>query len=116
MERLDGSDWIDRENYRKKIVAPEGELEGEGTFMQVVEVPKGNHVPLHRHDTTEEVFYILQSGGRLVINGEELRPEEGDVIVCEPGDEHEVFNNSGQTFCILVFKINYEEDDTEWLE
>ncbi|MDY6788434.1 MAG: cupin domain-containing protein [Candidatus Nanohaloarchaea archaeon] len=114
MKNPKSSEWKEREDYRKKILADEEDLGSEGNLLQVVEVAPGNHVKPHFHEKTTEVFYILQSGGKLVIDGEEIAPEEGEVIVCEPGDVHEVFNDSDQVFRILVFKVGLEEEDTIW--
>jgi len=115
MRRPEGSDWLDRDSYRKRVLAFEEDIGSDGNLLQVVEIEPGDHVEPHRHHETEEVFYILQPGGTLVIEGEELRPDAGDVIICEPGDVHEVFNDTDGVFRILVFKVNLAEDDTEWL-
>lgn len=116
MKQPHPSDWIDREDYRKQILASQEDVNSDENYLQIVEIKPGNHVKPHAHETTQEVFYILQAGGTLIINGDEREPEKGDVIICEPGDVHEVINRSSQTFRILVFKMFYEEDDTVWLE
>ncbi len=114
MKRPESSEWKERDSYRKKILADEEDIGSEGNLVQAVEIAPGNHVKPHFHEKTTEVFYILQPGGRMVIDGEEIAPAEGEVIVCEPGDVHEVFNDSDQVFRILVFKADMEEDDTIW--
>lgn len=116
VKRLEPSEWKEREDYRKKILASEDDIGSEGNIVQIVEIAPGNHVKPHFHEETIEVFYILQPGGKLVIEDEEIEPEEGETIVCEPGDVHEVINDSNQEFRILVFKAEMEEDDTEWLD
>jgi len=45
---------------------------------------KGRHV--HTHDC--EVFIILQGRGVVQVDGEEHDLRAGDVVVCEPGEDH----------------------------
>lgn len=106
---------MDREDYWKQVLAGEDDI-GEGCLMQIVEVEPDNHIKPHYHEKTKEIFYILQPGGKLVIDDEEIEPDKGDVIICEPGDVHEVMNESEKMFVILVFKKDNTEDDTIWLD
>lgn len=46
----------------------------------IVALEPGEAPPLHKHDDTEQIFYILEGNGRLTIDGE---PETFDVA---PGD------------------------------
>jgi quercetin dioxygenase-like cupin family protein len=114
MKRPDPSEWKERDSYRKQILATEADIGFDGNLLQVVEIPPGEHVEPHFHRETEEVFYILQAGGAFVIDGTEIEPDEGEAIICEPGDVHEVRNGSDQVFRILVFKVNLTDDDTVW--
>ena len=109
------SEWKERDSYRKRILATEAEIGSEGNLLQVVEVPPGEHVEPHCHRETREVFYVQQAGGRFVIDGTEVTPTAGEVVVCEPGDVHEVYNESDEPFRILVFKADLAEDDTVWV-
>lgn len=115
MKRPEPSDWNERESYRKQILATEADIGSDGNLLQVVEIPPGEHVEPHYHRETTEVFYIQQAGGRLVIDGTEIKPDVGEVIVCEPGDVHEVMNELSEPFRILVYKVNLTDDDTVWV-
>ncbi len=106
--------WINKNNYRKKILADQDIL-GDGRIIQIVEVKPGNEVKTHRHKKTEEIFYILRPAGKIVINGDEVETRKEQILLCEAGDTHSVVNNSDETLRILVFKSNFVEDDTEWL-
>lgn len=114
MKQPDRTAWIDRDSYRKQILADQATMT-DGVYMQVVEIKPGEHVDPHYHEQTQETFYILHSGGRLVIDDAELVPEDGDVIICEPGDVHEVVNETETPFRILVVKTDAVDDDTVWL-
>ncbi|HNT34684.1 MAG TPA: cupin domain-containing protein [bacterium] len=62
------------------IVIDRSESRCSEVFVVVVEPHKGTH--LHKHEDTEQVFYVLSGNGRLEI-GQEKAPhtiEPGDVI------------------------------------
>jgi len=46
----------------------------------VVVIEPGKAPPLHKHDDTEQIFYVLEGQGRLEIG------EEGDEFAVRPGD------------------------------
>lgn len=58
----------------------------------VVELAPGEAPPLHQHDDTEQIFYILEGNGRL-----EIRPDTtpypvkpGDVVRIPPATLHRI--------------------------
>ncbi len=61
------------------------------SFISVME--PGEAPPLHKHDDTEQVFYVLSGRGRLIIGADsqdmgELNP--GDLVRIPPGTWHRV--------------------------
>lgn len=61
------------------------------SFISVME--PGEAPPLHKHDDTEQVFYVLSGRGRVVIGeGEEDMGEigPGDLVRIPPGTWHRV--------------------------
>ena len=111
---MKGSDWIEKEDYRKKVLARETQL-GDDKIIQIVEVDPGDHVKPHKHYSTREIYVIQQPGGRIRIEDKEYETEKDQVIVCEPGQVHEVINDSENTLRILVFKTGHTVNDTHWL-
>jgi len=58
----------------------------------VVELAPGEAPPLHQHDDTEQIFYILEGNGRLEI-GSETTPypvNPGDVVRIPPATRHAI--------------------------
>ncbi|MCK4670298.1 MAG: cupin domain-containing protein [Nanoarchaeota archaeon] len=45
---------------------------------------------------------------------EEFRCKLDDFFLCEPGDVHEIINDTPEDFVILIFKTNEEDDDIYW--
>jgi len=59
------------------------------SFFTVME--PGESQPLHKHDDTEQVFYVISGRGRLVIGADEQDMGEigpGDLVRIPPGTWH----------------------------
>jgi quercetin dioxygenase-like cupin family protein len=58
----------------------------------VVVINPGGAPPLHKHDDTEQVFYVLEGQGRLEIGGEseDFLVEPGDVVRIPPNIWHAI--------------------------
>ncbi len=66
--------------------------EAETSEVLVVVLEPGEAPPLHRHDDTEQIFYVLEGDGRLEI-GERLEPHHvgpGDVVRIPPHTLHRI--------------------------
>jgi mannose-6-phosphate isomerase-like protein (cupin superfamily) len=75
-------------------------------------LPGGSTTP-HRHEKTEEIYYILQGTGRMRV-GEELRDVcPGDAIAIPPGTRHEITNTGTEILKFLCCCAPaYEHEDT----
>lgn len=58
----------------------------------VVVIEPGKAPPLHKHDDTEQIFYVLEGQGRLEIgaNGDEYPVKPGDVVRIPPATLHAI--------------------------
>ena len=58
----------------------------------IVVIRPGGAPPLHQHDDTEQIFYVLEGRGRLEIGeeSEEFLVEPGDVVRIPPGTLHTI--------------------------
>ena len=68
-----------------------GRDHGSGVSFFLVDNEPGQGPRLHRHPYTET--WIVQAGNALfVADGEEVRPDVGDVLVVSPGTAHKFVN------------------------
>ncbi len=74
-----------------KLIYPETGVETKTLIMGIVEVPPGEHSPLHRHNC-EEVYYVLGGRGEIESEGERFPFEAGDAIYNTENTAHRVFN------------------------
>jgi quercetin dioxygenase-like cupin family protein len=60
----------------------------------------GQHMKSHNHPDRELYLHVLEGSGILLIDGEEIHVEEGDVLYC--GHEEQIgFTNTGDENCSI---------------
>ncbi len=114
--RLDEAGWVNGRGYRKQVVADTAVLAAPGAFVQVVEMAPGETIPDHSHQTSREVYAVLNGRCHLIVNGESRRLEPGDLLLMEPGDMHRLHNDGDEPFRLLVFKTSATDEDTFWAD
>jgi mannose-6-phosphate isomerase-like protein (cupin superfamily) len=72
---------------------------------------------LHRHGTTEEIYYICAGEGVMVLGDDAFRVETGDAVCIAPGTPH-CIENTGTTGLRILCSCSpaYAHEDTEILE
>lgn len=106
--------FVDRGTYRK-LPLFEDELP-RGSFAQIVEIKAGRKVGKHYHEKQYELFYIINGEAKLGIGEEVFDAKPGDIFLVKPKTVHWVINNREEPFKLFVVKLNYEGDDTVWLQ
>ncbi len=65
-------------------------------------LPPGRAVASHYHLETEEIYYILQGRGEMIINGERRVIGAGDAVFIPRGMTHSLVNSSTEAMTILL--------------
>lgn len=109
---------VAKKDYRKRIIFSPDDFDEEGHLLQVVTIPPNTRQRIHFHHKQTEVFYILEGEAVVTINGVDCAARPGDAFICSPGDVHHLWNKTRSDFKLVVFKINFPEDeeDTHWAE
>jgi quercetin dioxygenase-like cupin family protein len=63
-------------------------FDGEAFFGRLVCFTRGQVVPYHRHEHTDEVFDVLEGEGTILIDGREMRGIPGTILYVPAGIEH----------------------------
>ena len=102
-EFLPGAPMESRPGVRDwKCIYPETGVDTRTLIMGIVEIPPGQHTPLHRHNC-EEVYYALRGRGELEAEGERFLFEAGDAVFNKENTAHRVFNtHPTETLRLLV--------------
>jgi quercetin dioxygenase-like cupin family protein len=106
--------WQAARGYRKNRLLTAEELASPGTLVQLVEIEPGDRIPDHVHRQSREFYYVLAGTCLLTISGVKIRLRPGTMLLTEPGDVHQLVNDGGERFRLLVFKTNAAPDDTRW--
>jgi mannose-6-phosphate isomerase-like protein (cupin superfamily) len=88
-------------------------------FMVIVPVNKGT--PFHKHDDTEQIFYILEGQGTLTVNddSQSFNVAPGDVVRIPMQTFHTIKADKGELLkylCIDCFGSNRAKNEPTWDE
>ncbi|MBO0350191.1 cupin domain-containing protein [Phormidium pseudopriestleyi FRX01] len=89
---------------QKKVMLKAGELPHLTNFSQAKFAP-GQVAAAHAHGDMCEVFFVSQGSGLIRVNGTDYPIESGTCIAIEPGEVHEVVNNSSQDLILTYFGL-----------
>ncbi len=68
----------------------------------LAEFPAGSRPGGHRHDVQEEIIYILEGSGRMMVEDGEIRLEPGVTVYIPPGVDHAVINDGDRTIRLIT--------------
>jgi len=75
-------------------------LDGQGFLMGVTSFPPRTSIPLHSHNTIEQVT-VIEGEGVAVLNGAEVPARPYDTTQIAPGELHRFINTGDTTMRIL---------------
>jgi len=65
----------------------------------------------HYHKEVEETFYLLEGKARLLVDGTEYSGGAGDAFRLEPGEKHNIMNDSQSALRAVFIKCPYKPED-----
>jgi quercetin dioxygenase-like cupin family protein len=71
---------------------------GEQVLLCHVTYEPGTTVRRHSHETAEQVMWIIDGSVTMTVSEETKELGPGDVVVVNPGIEHELYSDNGLTF------------------
>ena len=89
---------------RKKVMLRAGELPHLTNFSQASFAP-GQTASAHAHQDMWEVFFVESGSGVIRIDTQEYPLLPGNCAVVEPGEVHEVINNSDSELVLTYFGL-----------
>ena len=66
----------------------------------------------HYHALSEEIYFLLDGGGALTVDGEVVTVGEGDAILIPPGSWHELTAGTAGARLLCSCVPPYSEEDT----
>lgn len=65
----------------------------------------GSSIGLHRHETGDDINYILSGTGRAICDGEEELLGAGCCHICKKGSEHSIINTGDDDLVLLTVVV-----------
>ncbi|MEV0194064.1 cupin domain-containing protein [Kitasatospora purpeofusca] len=74
-------------------------------FIDLVVLPPGTSIGVHRHTDNEETYVILAGRGLMTLDGQQFAVRPGDVVPNLPYGQHGLANISDNDLQLLVFEV-----------
>ena len=101
----DGSEIRELLAYRNSVIRNQSLAEAR--------LPVGGSTKEHRHNRTEEIYYITHGTDRIRIDRQTCDVKPGDAIAIRPGQKHKLWNAGNETLRLLCCCAPaYEHADT----
>lgn len=79
----------------------------------VITLLPGDALGAHKHRKVEETFYFTGGDGVMVVDGDEHPARQGLAYYVEPGEAHDIRNNSNMPLSVVFIKYPYDPEDKE---
>lgn len=91
----------------KKVLLTKTDLQwGQIQMLNWATIPGGSSFQWHYHEDMQEVFLLLRGSVQMTVAGQELDMQDGDCVVVQPGEVHQMTNLSSQDAEYIVFGIS----------
>lgn len=74
-------------------------------FIDYIEVPPGVSIGTHQHGYNEEIYFIVEGNGTMLIEDEKYNVKSGDVIVNKINGTHGLMNHSSADMKIFIIQV-----------
>ena len=77
----------------------------------VIVLKPGQELGRHCHREVEETFYFPAGSPKMVIAGKEYRVAAGDAFRVDPGEPHNIVNDTSSDVIAVFIKTPYDPED-----
>ena len=91
LRRCEGEVLMDSRG-RTTIIKVSPETGSRLLAMGATDMPPGSNIIVHKHDRTEEILYVTEGSGTLILGDEEFQVEKHTTIWIPPGTWHGLEN------------------------
>ena len=112
MEKVNGNDL----EYRKGDSGPKYLFRGPRIDWGVIRFQPDQQLGMHLHERVEETFYFPHGGGKMIISGVDHDVQPGDAFRIEPGEHHNILNDTGKVMNFIFIKSAYDPKDKRDVE
>lgn len=70
--------------------------------MILCSIHPGGSIGLHRHETSDDINYVLSGTGKAVCDGKEEILTANTCHICKKGSEHSILNTGNEDLVLLT--------------
>ena len=94
----------------KRVLATKADLlEGRVQMVNWSKLPVGKSFQRHYHEDMQEVFVLIDGKVDMTVDGEQFTLADGDCILIDPREVHDMTNIGQTDVSYLVFGISAEQ-------
>lgn len=107
MERINEKD----QEYRGDTSGVKYLLRGPRIDWGVILLKPGEAMGAHGHQEVEETFYFFQGAPKMLVDDIEYQTQVGDAFRIEPGEKHDIVNDTSEEVKVVFIKVPYLPKD-----
>lgn len=65
----------------------------------------GGSIGLHKHETSDDINYVLSGNGKAICDGQEEILSVGICHICKKGSEHSIINTGNEDLVLLTVVV-----------
>ena len=65
----------------------------------------GGSIGLHKHETSDDINYVLSGSGNSICDGQEEVLSAGTCHICKKGSEHSIINTGNEDLVLLTVVV-----------
>lgn len=79
-------------------------MDGQGKIIPC-SIHVGGSIGLHKHETSDDINYVLSGNGKAICDGNEEALGAGTCHVCKKGSEHSIINTGNEDLVLLTVVV-----------
>ncbi|MGN0634964.1 MAG: cupin domain-containing protein [Acutalibacteraceae bacterium] len=79
-------------------------MDEKGKFI-LCSIHEGGSIGLHKHETSDDVNFVLSGKGKAMCDGQEEVLGAGTCHVCKKGSEHSIINTGSEDLVLLTVVV-----------
>ena len=88
-----------------RTVLEQGDSQVGIRFMHDDVLEPGATIGEHPHEGTEEIYFVVEGHGRMILDGESVPIGPGDISLVERGHSHGIVNSGDAPMRLLVIGV-----------
>ncbi len=97
--------------YRKEDSGVKYLMRGPRIEWGVLRLKPGEGMGAHGHREVEETFFFFRGSPKIIVDDISYQTSEGDAYRLEPGEKHNIINDSESVVDVFFVKAPYLPDD-----